>query len=232
MKSRKAKAAFKIDLEILNMILYTVCKNNASKLRFLKKLVTLAPSNVDMSEYMGGYYLDKIFATIECADSKDDLKKNKTLVVDFKKARYWYKKAFKNGSSVEIHSISKMYFKLFYPDLVFKRKFRIKDWKKWDDDINLAAKDFLSKHLVYPNILVANNSTFNQIDGRANRKRIVNQKGQKPKGNKQVALEGFKTSDCNLKFCINEKLPVRKFILAYDSIPSFENEKQTKALSA
>lgn len=108
--------------------------------------------------------------------------------------------------------------------MIQKKTFCIKSWKHWDDEINQAVQEFHGAFSLFPNICFANRITFNRIDIAANKKKIKDSAGNPAPQGQHCGLGVFVSTDYELDFCFDEKLPDKYFSLIYDSDPSDDGE--------
>jgi len=108
----------------------------------------------------------------------------------------------------------------------------ITDFSVWDDTIHLSAVKFYSQYNVYPNILLANDSTYRKIDlyAQMHPNRIVTdgadgnietiETSKKP----YEGLSLFVTEDYELECCMDFDLQEGYFTLIFDEAPDFDGE--------
>lgn len=99
-------------------------------------------------------------------------------------------------------------------------RFTVTDYLDWDHNIYEAAKVFRSKYDLYPNILLANESTLQTIDLFMSKKLL---KSGIIKELKKLTV--FETSKFNLQICIDHELPNHQFTLVYDDQAEFNEEE-------
>lgn len=105
----------------------------------------------------------------------------------------------------------------------------INDYEYWDDIIHEHACTFFENYSVHPNLLLASKTTWGRIDEYANVYNpdnialseegfvCLNDEGLK-------SISSFITSEYELEFCLDEKVPEDYFILVFDEAPSFDGE--------
>ena len=107
------------------------------------------------------------------------------------------------------------------------------DFSVWDDTIPLSAVKFYSQYNVYPNILLANDSTYRKIDlyAQMHPSRIVTNDDD---GNIETietsnepynGLSSFVTEDYELECCMDYDLQEGYFTLIFDEEPDFDGER-------
>lgn len=116
--------------------------------------------------------------------------------------------------------------------LELERIGKITDFKKWADILFLEITAFKDENGVYPNILIANESTYEKIDKEALKHReCMNWTGEgeppEPDG-----IGSFSTSDCTVDFCMDteNELKTDEFKLVYDDSPDFGGENISEEL--
>jgi hypothetical protein len=108
----------------------------------------------------------------------------------------------------------------------------IADYSIWDDTIHLFAVKFHEQFNVYPNILLASDSTYRKIDlyAQMHPNRIVTSGDD---GNIETietsdepynGLSSFVTEDYELECCMDCDLSEGSFILVFDEAPDFDGE--------
>lgn len=108
--------------------------------------------------------------------------------------------------------------------MIQKKTFCINSWKRWDDEINQAVQEIRGAFLIFPNILLANRITLNRIDIAANKNKIKDSAGNTAPQGQHCGIDGFISTDYDLDFYLDEKLPDKHFSLIYDSDPSDDGE--------
>jgi len=112
----------------------------------------------------------------------------------------------------------------------------ITDFSIWDDTIHLTAVKFHNQYNVYPNILLANDSTYRKIDLYAQKhpNRIVTADND---GNIETietsdepydGLSLFVTENYELECCFDYDLQEGYFTLIFDETPDFDGEPVEK----
>jgi len=117
-------------------------------------------------------------------------------------------------------------------DGVLKLTGVITDFSIWDDTIHLTVEKFHDQFNVYPNILLANDSTYRKIDlyAQMHPDRIVttNNDGNietiETSNESYNGLSCFKTEDYELECCLDYDLQEGYFTLIFDEAPDFDGE--------
>jgi len=112
----------------------------------------------------------------------------------------------------------------------------ITDFSIWDDTIHLTAVKFNNQYNVYPNILLANVSTYKKIDlfAQKNPNRIVTADTDgfietiETSNEPYDGLSQFVTEDYVLECCIDYDLQEGYFTLIFDKAPDFDGEPVEK----
>jgi hypothetical protein len=112
----------------------------------------------------------------------------------------------------------------------------ITDFSIWDDTIHLFAVKFHNQYNVYPNILLANDSTYRKIDlyAQMHPNRIVtadinsNIETIETSNEPYNGLGHFATEDYELECCMDYDLQEGYFSLIFDEAPDFEGEPVEK----
>jgi len=110
------------------------------------------------------------------------------------------------------------------------------DFSVWDDTIHLSAVKFHNQYNVYPNILLANDSTYRKIDMYAqmhpNRIVTTNDDGNietiETSNEPYNGLSLFVTEDYELECCMDFDLQEGYFTLVFDEEPDFDGEPVEK----
>jgi hypothetical protein len=108
----------------------------------------------------------------------------------------------------------------------------ITDYSIWDDTIHLLVIKFHDQFNVYPNILLASDSTYRKIDLYAqmhpNRIVIAGDDGNvetiETSDEPYNGLSSFVTEDYELECCMDCDLQEGSFILVFDEAPDFDGE--------
>jgi len=108
----------------------------------------------------------------------------------------------------------------------------ITDFSVWDDTIHLSVVKFHNQFNVYPNILLANASTYRKIDlyAQMHPDRIVmadndgNIETIETSNEPYDGLSCFKTEDYELECCLDYDLQEGYFTLIFDEAPDFDGE--------
>lgn len=113
-----------------------------------------------------------------------------------------------------------------HPDMDFKREFTIDKWTSWTEKIDDAVNDFIEEFDLFPNILIANEHTFSQINflinnipGEKKNVFIYDEKSKKQvsaENTEFVYVDSYTCDDYTLIFTLNPDLEDKKFILDYD----------------
>lgn len=110
---------------------------------------------------------------------------------------------------------------------ILRQKVTFDDLTNWDETINDCAYNFKDHYGVFPNILLASQSTYRKIDiiaNNTNKDRIQSDDGKAPMLDEFATLGGLCTPDYSLDFCIDDKLPENTIQLICDSDPDGEDE--------
>jgi len=110
------------------------------------------------------------------------------------------------------------------------------DFSVWDDTIHLLVVKFHSQYNVYPNILLANDSTYRKIDlyAQMHPNRIVttgddgNIETIETSNEPYTGLSLFVTEDYELECCMDYDLQEGCFTLIFDEEPDFDGERIEK----
>lgn len=102
-----------------------------------------------------------------------------------------------------------------------------RDYAIWADTLNEKVIDFYNEHGVYPNILLANDKTYDKIteiekDKPENRRWVG--EGEPP--DDFSGFSAFETGVYILELCINNRLKMNTFRLVYDEDPIFDGEEE------
>jgi hypothetical protein len=108
----------------------------------------------------------------------------------------------------------------------------ITDYSIWDDTIHLFVAKFHDQFNVYPNILLASDSTYRKIDLYAqmhpNRIVISGDDGDietiETSDEPYNGLSSFVTEDYELDCCMDYDLREGSFVLVFDEAPDFDGE--------
>lgn len=99
---------------------------------------------------------------------------------------------------------------------------QFKTFRKWDSELHNAVMAFKREYGAFPNILLANNGTFDAIDRVAivvAPKNYFNESGdnfiEKP-FSEVGGLNGFSTDQYKIDFCVDDKIPFSGFALVRD----------------
>lgn len=116
--------------------------------------------------------------------------------------------------------------------------YNITKWTKWNSCMSDAIKDFYSTYLQYPNILLANEYTFSQIDFLVNN--VIGEKAFVEKQNEStkvfepidtnnddyIMLKSFENSVCSVDFAVGEDLKDKEITLVFDDNPEWKRAQQ------
>jgi len=107
------------------------------------------------------------------------------------------------------------------------KKYKLKKWCSFNDDIFFSAKDFFNKKGFLPNLVAFNKHTYEQICfvisiSPDDRKFIVDDDG-KP----EIEIIEFANIDCSLRCCYIEKLKDKEFKIIYDDDADFDDDEET-----
>lgn len=108
----------------------------------------------------------------------------------------------------------------------------ITDFSIWDDTIHIFAVKFHDQYNVYPNILLASDSTYRKIDLYAqmhpDRLRVFDEDGSsetiETSDEPYNGLGCFTTEEYELECCIDFDLQEGYFTLIFDEAPDFDGE--------
>jgi hypothetical protein len=108
----------------------------------------------------------------------------------------------------------------------------ITDYSIWDDTIHLFVVKFHGQFNVYPNILLASDSTYRKIDlyAQMHLNRIVTNGDDgeietiETSDEPYSGLSSFVTEDYELECCMDYDLDEGYFLLIYDEAPDFDGE--------
>ena len=116
----------------------------------------------------------------------------------------------------------------------FEKRYFVRNWEKWSDDIKLAIEDFFATYSYYPNILSANAHTFSQFDFIINIKsderervsKINDETGEirRAKEDEQIEISSFESEETTLDFAEDNKMQDKEFALIYDSDPDWGDD--------
>ena len=129
----------------------------------------------------------------------------------------------KTKSSFDIHEL----FKPRLPKGFYYQVFHIQNWKKWDEEIDMAVNTFKKKYPVYPNILLASSQTLKMFDMAAFTLHPENliyagppeEEPPEPILEPDGGIYAFNRDEYILVFCLLEEAPLGYFVLVYDSDP-------------
>jgi len=118
---------------------------------------------------------------------------------------------------------------------VLKLTGAITDFSVWDDTIHLTAVKFHKQYNVYPNILLACDSTYRKIDlyAQMHPERIAitdsdNFETIETSDEPYNGLSYFTTEDYSLECCMDYDLQEGYFTLVFDEAPDFDGEPAEK----
>ena len=118
----------------------------------------------------------------------------------------------------------------------FEKKYLFNNWNDWNHTIFESAEDFQEVYGYSPNILLANNYTFSQIDFIANINPDIGKDVSREDdvtGVKEFALEigedfgisSFQSDHHDIAFCLDHDLLDKEFILIYDDEPEDDDSE-------
>ncbi|HNM02772.1 MAG TPA: hypothetical protein PKK05_07655 [Leptospiraceae bacterium] len=113
--------------------------------------------------------------------------------------------------------------------VVFKKKFRFKDFLLWDKEVHEAAEEFKKEFSLYPVLLAAAPQTLSRIDMIVNfgsRDRIKNTENSSLEKGEFAQLGGFSSDNFELDFAADSELEDREFLLIFDSDPDWGGESK------
>lgn len=99
------------------------------------------------------------------------------------------------------------------------------DYEIWADILHEKVIDFYNERGIYPNILLANNKTYDKITEYEKDKpenRVWEGEGLPEEFD---GFSAFSTKEYCLEFCVNNRLKVNNFRLIYDENPTFDGEE-------
>ena len=110
-----------------------------------------------------------------------------------------------------------------------ENKGRFSNYADWADTLYLKIMDFKEARGVYPNIMLAQKSTYDKIDEAAkNEQDSVEWTGDEDEKPEQFdgGLSGFSTQNFRVEFCLDveNELQEDEFLLVYDEAPTFDGE--------
>jgi hypothetical protein len=113
----------------------------------------------------------------------------------------------------------------------------VTDFSIWDDTIHLSSVKFHNQFNVYPNILLASDCTYREIDLYAqmypNRIVIADDDGNietiETSDELYNGLSHFVTEDYELECCLDYDLQEGSFTLIFDEAPDFDGEPVEKS---
>lgn len=108
--------------------------------------------------------------------------------------------------------------------MIHKLTFCITNWPDWDHEINAAVRTFQASFSISPNIILCNRITLARMDIFADKKKIHNAAGEAVGKYQCCQIDGFIGNDYELKFCVDEKMADKCFVLIYDSDPGSDGE--------
>lgn len=103
--------------------------------------------------------------------------------------------------------------------MIPRKTYQIGTWRTWDKAIDRCVRDFEARFGVVPNVLLANNVTFQRINMAADKSHVGNAAGDDAPEHEYVDITGFAGPDYVVAFAVNERLADRKFALLYDEDP-------------
>jgi hypothetical protein len=103
--------------------------------------------------------------------------------------------------------------------MIPRKTYAIGSWRRWALDIDKCVRDFEDRFGVTPNVLLANNVTFQRINMAADKSHVGNAAGDDAPEHQYVDITGFAGADYVVAFAVSERLADRKFALMYDDDP-------------
>jgi len=95
------------------------------------------------------------------------------------------------------------------------KKYRLKSWYGFDDDIFYAARDFVRRKGAFPNYVVFNDHTYDQIcfliSCSPKRDCIAEDDGEE-----NITISNFQYEDCSLQCATTNQLKDKEFELIFD----------------
>jgi hypothetical protein len=120
--------------------------------------------------------------------------------------------------------------------MYLSKKYKLKEWYSFDDDIFLSGVDFFKKKGFKPNIIEFNKHTYEQIcfliSNSPKREFIENDDGQTEIEISKFAYQEYSkdtTFDClayTLRCCYNENLKDQEFEIIYDDDADFDDDEE------
>ena len=111
---------------------------------------------------------------------------------------------------------------------IYKMICSITDYENWDHQIHENVLNFYKTHILYPNIMLASQSTWDKIDKYANENNPDNiappDHGAYNMDEEIKSISTFVTSDYSLDFCLDVNVEDDNFILVLDNNPVFDDE--------
>lgn len=117
--------------------------------------------------------------------------------------------------------------------MINREHYEFNKFKNWDSELNDAAKKFNTKFGMYPNIMLANDQTYQAIEEAANVMAPKNFFGLK--GDKVITkpfselggIDAFSTKDFYIEFCSEKGIPFTGFALIYDSKAQIQDTQKS-----
>lgn len=114
--------------------------------------------------------------------------------------------------------------------MILQKKYQFDNWNDWDHTINISATNFIKEFGFSPNILLANEYTYSQIDfittinpdKKQNAKRIDGVKELEDKND--INLSVYTSGEIEINFCI-DNIEDKEFILIYDDESDDDTEE-------
>lgn len=106
--------------------------------------------------------------------------------------------------------------------MIIKKTYTFRDYAIWDDELHAAGLDFKEKFQIYPNILIASDTTYNRINLVANQKRdrLKDENGASWSDESGfVDLSTFVDEEWEVDFMQDNGLADDVIVLIYDSDP-------------
>jgi len=107
--------------------------------------------------------------------------------------------------------------------MYLERNYKMRNWYGFDDHIFNAAKRFYAKHGIFPNTVVFNEHTYQQVcfltSVSPKRACLVDDEGED-----FIEIGIFKYIDCALQCAISEELNDKEFLLVFNDEPDDDDD--------
>lgn len=103
--------------------------------------------------------------------------------------------------------------------MIQKKTFHITSWRQWDHEINASVKEFRMHYTISPNMILCNRTTLSRMDIAADKQKIRDCSGNPVGKSQYCSIDAFIGDDYELRFCVDEKLADKCFVLIFDSDP-------------